>query len=447
MSDEALQKSIERALREGRDYGSNTSLAGKRTNLEFVSADPTGPLDLQHGRIAATGDALCRLLEACGASVTREYFLNDSEGSSKLRLLGESVSALYLENFGHSSSAPEGIVRDAFTRGVARELGERRGNELLLVPDAERIAVCTHEAREAAVTQHRQTLKRFGTHFDVWTSESALRRDRLVDSMIDKLRAAGHAYEKNGVLWLKSTAFGDEADRPLVRGGSDYTYLAADIAYHAYRFERDFELLINIWTAQHQQYVARTQAALRAAGFETQRLEVLLCGDAVALRDGEPWQIEEREPSLSEALEEFDADNLRLLLLLGEYSEPVRIEREVALRDDESNPAYALRLLPSRLNTLLRQSQAQPETQNPVSGTESHLARLVALWPDEVETAARERRPQRIARFLLEMGEATRSLLSSTRPESNLSTDVLRAASVVTENGLRMLGVEPRTNF
>jgi arginyl-tRNA synthetase len=447
MSDNSLHQSIHDALSQGRDYGANRVLDARRVNVEFVSADPTGPLDLQHGRLAVSGDALCHLLASCGASVTREYFLNDIETSSKLKLLGESVAALYLAEFGQSTSSPEGAQRDPFTQHIARDLAASRGNELLLLPEDERISVSTHEAREAIVAGQKSTLKKLGVHFDVWTSESALRRDRLIEAIIEKLRDAGHTYESGGALWLRSTTFGDEADRPLVRASGEYTYLAADIAYHAYRLERNFDLLINIWTSEHRPYVPRTHAALKAAGFADEKLEVLVCEDARLLRDGETVQSNDSALSLDDALGEVDAENLRFLLLLSEWDSPAAIETEIATRDDESNPAYAARLLPSRLSTLLRQAESAASDSEQIGEAEKQLARFVALWPEEVESAARERRPQRIAKFVLEMSEAAHDLVSSSSPGQPLSSEVLRAAQVVAGNALRICGLEPRENF
>lgn len=447
MTTEALQRSIQTALDEGRDYGTSTLLRGQRINVEFVSADPTGPLTLQHGRIATCGDALCRLLEFCGASVTREYFLNDIETAPKLRLLGESVAALYLEHFGQNASAPEGAVRDGFTRQVAQELASLRGNALLLLPEAERIAESTHAARETAVAGHRSTLKKFRVHFDVWSSESTLRRDRLIDAMIETLRERGHVYEKDGATWLRTTNADDDADRPLVRGG-EYTYLAADIAYHAYRYERDFDRLINIWTSEHRPYVQRTHAALQLAGFNADSMEVLLCEDAALLRDGEPVQIEENAAGLDDALGDVEAETLRFLLLLADWSTPADVETEIAARDDENNRAYAARLLPSRLSTLLREAQAKHQGHGASwSDAEKQLARMVAVWPDDVEKAARERRPQWIAHLVLAMSQSVQSLLAHKRSDQNLSPQLLRAAQITANNALRILGIEPCEKF
>jgi arginyl-tRNA synthetase len=288
-------------------------------------------------------------------------------------------------------------------------------------------------------------LRALNVHFDVWNSESALIRDNRLQSAATRLQNAGHAYEQDGALWLKSTAFGDEADRPLRRKSGEWTYLASDIAYHAFRFERGFDLLINIWTSQHEQYVARTRAALEAAAYPAQNLEVVVCEDAQLLRDG----IAQRELLLDDALEIIEAENLRFLWLLSPWDEVSKIELETARRDDESNPAYAARLLPARLNVLLREAESRVpgELQSPPqewNDLQRQLARLVALWPDEALLAAQERRPQRVARFVLELAEATQQMLSASRPNGSTPAPLLRAAHIVATNALRVLGMKPK---
>jgi arginyl-tRNA synthetase len=448
MNDKELHEHIDQALDEGERYGGSTPASGRRVNVEFVSADPSGPLHLAHGRIAVAGDALCRLLSFSGADVTREYFLNDDETSAKMRLLGESVAAHYVRHFGHDEEMPEGVLADVFVHNVAQNIAEREGNALLLKPDAERISTFAHAAREAAVESQRQTLRALNVHFDVWNSESALMRDGRLESVVTRLQNAGHVYEKDGALWLQSTAFGDEADRPLRRKSGEWTYLASDIAYHAFRFERGFDLLINIWTSQHEQYVSRTHAALEAAGYPAQNLEVAVCEDTLLLRDG----VAQRELLLDDALEIVEAETLRFLWLLAPWNEVAKIEMETARRDDESNPAYAARLLPSRLNTLLREAEncASGELQNPApewSEPQRQLARLVALWPDEVALAANERRPQRVARFVSELAEATQQMLHASRPGGSTPAPLLRAAHTVATNALRVLGMKPTDQF
>jgi arginyl-tRNA synthetase len=468
MDDGFIEAQLSRAVREGERYGAGDTLKDRRINVEFVSADPTGPLPFALGRIAAAGDALCRVLEFQGADVTREFYLNDVESSSNMRLLGESVAAYYLESFHRAGERPEGALTSDFVRGVAEAIVQREGNRYLLVPDAERAAAFAHEARDAAVAAQKQALQKLGVRFDVWTSEAVLRREGRVSSALEKLRAAGHTYEKDGGLWLRTTAFGDEADRPLVRSGApgdgtgegQPTYLAADIAYHSFKFERGFDLLLNIWTKQHAPYVARTRAALQAAGYDPGKIEVILSEGAVWMRDG---SLQEEAFSLEDALHRLDCSSLRFWFLLHDWDVRIEIDTEIAQRDDEKNPAYAARLVPSRLGTMIRELEASASAQNITanqmdgswSDAEREVARLVALWPDAAETAALQREPQRIARSMNDLAIAVRRLLEASRPAATQpETDnsagrlpLLRAAQVTAFNALRLLGVEASETF
>ncbi len=456
MDDQQLLSTVARALEEERHYGAGAALKGTRINVEFVSAEPTRPLSLTGGRHAAVGEALCRVLELQGADVTREFYLNDVASSTKMRVMGESVAAHYLEAFGREVEWPEDALRDDFVRGVARRVIETEGNVYLLLPEEERIAAFTHQARESAVESQKKTLANFGVRFDVWTSEDVLRREGRVAVAIERLKERGHAYEKSRATWLRTTAFGDSADRPLVRANGDYTYLAADVAYHALKFARGFDVLIDLWTAQHAPYVARTRAALEATGYNPNQLQVLLCQGARLLHDGAPLHIGRGGGTytLDEALESIDSDTLRFLLVERNVEERLDIEKETATHDDESNPAYAARLAPSRLATLIRELEAAPaaSAEDGFTPEERELARLVALWPDEALTAAQGRAPQRVASFVSEFANAVRALLTASRPgesygRRNERLQLLKAAQITVSNALRVLGIEATERF
>jgi arginyl-tRNA synthetase len=493
MDDELLTRQVERALDEGERYGQGTALAGLRVNVEFVSSDPSGPLSLAAGRLAAAGDALCRILSLQGADVTREFFWNDAESSLKMRLLGESVAAFYLAAFGHEAEPPEGMLDDAFVRGVARDIAAREGNSYLLVPDSERIAAFARVACQAAMAAQKQALRDFGVRIDVWTSENALRQEGRVRSAIHKLQDLGHTYHRDGALWLRTTDFGDEADRPLTRPAAgapdgEPTYLATDIAYHIFKFERGFDLLLNIWTAEHQPYITRTRAALRAAGCRFADVEVLPCQGARWLHDGTPVAHGKAGGpfTLDEALHEVNCDTLRFWLLRRDWDATVDIDIEMARRDAESNPAYAARLAPARLSTMIgewearlnasRAAASRPDAvgdgstssdqgsdraSTPAwSAEERELARLMAVWPDTVETAARQREPRRVAQFVTQIAGAVRAVLAAARPgaASERAPDtpggvaearlqLLRAARVTVTNALHLLGMDASTRL
>ena len=466
LDEKYLNAQLNAAQQQGEQYGRSQLLAGERINVEWVSADPTGPLPAHAARIALAGESLCRILESSGATVTREYFLNDDETSSKLRLLGDSAYAWYRSAF-DSGAAREAennseILSDEWVRGVAREAVREDGNRWLLAPQSEAQAHFAHLAREAAVQAQREALEKLGVRFDVWSSESDLLSQGRIQAALDKLRARGHAYDRDGTLWLAATVLGDEADRPLTRRGRP-TYLATDIAYHDFKFQRGFSRLINIWNSQHASYVPRTRAALRAMGHDENALEVLVCEGVRARRDGIAISAQGSKVTLDQLLQEFSVPALHYFLIAPAWNDTAVIDSESAGRDDETNPAYALQLLPSRLRTLIGECEAKNENSVPLredfadwTPGESELRRLVALWPDELESAAQNLEPQRIARFALELAHATRDDLAATRAATenaradealNARLQLLNAARVVARQALHLLGIAARDNF
>ncbi len=444
MNDETLQSHLQIALSEGAKYGASQKLAGQRALVEFVSADPFGPLPFSLGRVAAVGDALCRLMENQGAQVTREWYLNDDETSAKMRLLGESVASHYLSALGQDHEPPEGVLNDSFVRDLGQEIAREDGNKFTLLPDDERAASFAHRARDEAVALQKRVLERLGVRFDVWTSESALKTEGRIDNALKKLRERNLIYDRDGAQWLRTTQFGDEADRVLVRAGGRPTYLASDIAYHIFKNERGFDLLLNVWTGEHKPYIERTRAALGASGCNVEKLEVLTSESARLLRDGRPLSRGANGDSFSldEALNSLDADTLRFFFVRQTPDERVAID-DSSLGDDESNPAYAARLLPHRLQTMIAEAQAKDLAKDiEYSNEEREMVRLVALWPDTVNNAADERAPHRVAAFLLDLANATRDVLKSSRPDAPVANvEVLQAAQVVAQNALRVLGM------
>ena len=445
MNDETLRSHLQTALSQGADYGTSQTLNGKRILVELVSADPDGPLGFSLGRIAAFGDALCRLLASQGANVTREWYLNDDETSAKMKLLGESVASHYLDALGQNHEPPEGLITDNFVRELGARIAREDGNKYLLIPESERAANFAHRARDEAIAVQRRVLERIGVRFDVWTSESSLKNEGRVENALKKLRERGLITERDGAEWLQTTRFGDDADRVLVRAGGRPTYLASDIAYHIFKNERGFDLLLNIWTSEHKPYVERTRAALSAAGCDAQKLEVLTCENARLLRDSRPISrgANGDDFSLDEVLNTLDADTLKFFFLRQSADESIAIDDEIARRDDETNPAYAVRLLPTRLQTMISQAQATGASKEiEYSNEEREIARLVALWPDTIRNATLERAPHRIVAFLVDLANSTRDVLKSSRVDApGANIEVLQSARVVAQNALTVLGL------
>ncbi len=484
MSDDFLRSTLELAAREGAHFGAGDALAGQRILVEFVSADPTGPLPFLAGRHAALGESICRLLENQGARVTREFYLNDATASPKIRSLGEGVAHWYLEAFGRgqngSSTSTNGAstngAGDAFVRGVAAELARRDGAKWLNSSREERIAVGAAAALESAIDAQKSTLERMGVRFDNWVSESSLRREGRVEAALEKLQGRGFTFEKDGAMWLQTSKFGDETDRVLRRSNGELSYFAGDIAYHIWKGEREFSRIINVWGAEHEPYIARTKAALQAAGTDATRFEFVVCAGATLKRDGATLRLGSGGGPLmlEEELGEIEGDALKFHFLSAPRAKIAEIDLEIARRDDESNPAYAARLLPSRLARLERQAQGQmgaidtfaaSSEPAPVewSPGERELARLITLWSDEAGEAATHLAPERVTRFVLELSDATRILLQSAPDTisgaagaaSNAASgmllaqkiELLRAAKSAAATALRLLGIEAREKF
>lgn len=463
MSDDFLRSTLETATRQGAHFGAGQALSGERILVEFVSADPTGPLPFVSGRHAALGESICRLLEWQGARVTREFYLNDATSSSKIRALAESVSHWYLHAFGRGSGPVAQGADDAFARGVAAELARSDGAKWLDSEPNERALRCAQAALDSAIASQKATLERFGVRFDDWVSESSLAREGRVERALENLQNGGFTTEKEGALWLSTSRFGDEADRVLRRQNGEITYFAGDIAYQLGKAERGFERIITVWGSEHEPYIARTKAALQAAGCDVSRFEFITVGGATLQRDGTTLRLGSGGGPLilEEELGEIDGNALKFHFLSVPRAKIAAIDIQIARRDAESNPAYAAQLLPSRLARLERETQGQMGSHftdaevemSRWSKGERELARLVALWSDEALEAALHREPARVARFVAEMSEATRELLAQSAPNEMPRAalpqrlQLLRAARGAATAALRLLGIEARENF
>ncbi|HEX9995684.1 MAG TPA: arginine--tRNA ligase [Abditibacterium sp.] len=462
MSDDFFRSTLEQATRDGAHFGAGEVLASQRILVEYVSADPTGPLSFVAGRHAALGESLCRLLEWQGARVTREFYLNDATSSSKIRLLGEGVAHWYLEAFGRAPKRESEGISDVFVRGIAAELARRDGAKWLDSSPEERIGAGSRAALESAVAAQKATLERFGVRFDEWVSETDLRNEGRVEALFERFAERGLSYSSDGALWLKTSAFGDEADRVLQRRDGKPTYFAGDMAHHLWKAERGYNRIINIWSVEHKPYITRTKAALQAAGCDLESFEFLVAEGAVLKRDGATLRLGSGGGPLllEEELEEIGSDALKFYFVGTPAAKTAEIDLEIARRDDETSAAYAAQLLPSRLARLEREAQGKMAASDAArtadetaewSPGEREVARLVALWSDETAEAALCRDPSRVTRWVGEMSAATRVLLEKTAPHSNVPLpqrlQLLRAALHATTGALKLLGMEAHEKF
>jgi arginyl-tRNA synthetase len=404
-----LRANVRTILEQGKDYGRGNAGEGQKVLLEYVSANPTGPLHVGHGRWAALGSTLANVMNAAGYRVTQEFYINDA-GNQMLNL-GRSV--LYrLEG----REIPTGDAGKEFYGGssiaeVAEAARAQIADELAPMDEEAKIRRLTDFARDFYLTQQQETLNRLHVHFDAWFSERKLHAEKEVDRAIALLKERGHLYEQDGALWLRSTAFGDDKDRVVVRENGLPTYLAADIAYHWDKLSRGYDTAVNIWGADHHGYVPRMKAAVQALGYPESAIEVLI-GQLVSLyRGGEPVRMSKRTGemvTLDEVIDEVGPDAARYFLIMRSADTPLDFDLDLAKQQNSDNPVFYVQYAHARIGSILRNAAEQgfPEEralQSDLSGLghpdERKLMLRLAAFPDEVAKAAVAREPHRIARY------------------------------------------------
>jgi arginyl-tRNA synthetase len=435
-------------------YGRVNIGKGRCVQVEFVSANPTGPLHIGHGRGAATGDVLARILEATGHRVQREYYINDV--GTQMDTLGRSVLLRYQQLLGRKLEFPDTCYQGDYIRDLAREMLELHGNSYRDTPEAEAVPVFTRHAADRILAGIREDLDLFGVHHDEWFRERSLYESGAVDRTIATLKAAGHIFEKDGALWFRSTAFGDEKDRVVVRANGLTTYFASDLAYHQNKFERGFELVINLWGADHHGYVARMQAAVMALGRKPDSLKLLLVQLVNLLRKGKPVAMSTRAgefETLRAVLEEVGRDAARFIFLTRRSDSPLDFDLELAKEKTAENPVYYVQYAHARICSLMRLAE---ERHLPLEG--SHLSRLnlpeelalikeLSFFPEVVENSARFLEPHRITYYLTQLASTFHSYYNHHRmiqDDTDLAQARLSLAGAVRialRNGLELLGV------
>lgn len=385
---------------------------GKRVQVEFVSANPTGPLHLGHGRGAAVGQALSNLLEAAGYRVEKEYYINDA--GRQVGLLGESVFARYQELTGGSYPFPEEGYRGEYVRDLARSIagteGDKyKGSDFQSVKD-----YFTEKAMGEMLRLIREDLESFGVHFDTWQSEKELYSTGEVTRTINYLRGKGFIYEHEGALWFKATAFGDEKDRVIVKSGGDYTYFASDMAYHKKKVDAGFGELIDIWGADHHGYIQRVKSALEACGYPGDRLKVVLVQMVSLSRKGVPVQMSKRAGefvTLKEVINEVGADTAKFIFLTRRPDSHLEFDLEAAKEASAENPVYYVQYANARINSIFRRASEQGIAPHPSrtdltllrEPEEIRLMKKLLYYPALFEAAARAREPHRITYYLQEL--------------------------------------------
>jgi arginyl-tRNA synthetase len=449
---------LARVSREGEGYGRWGVGEGKRVLVEFVSANPVGPLHVGHGRWAALGDALCNLLQAVGYGVDREFYLNDY--GSQMEVFAASVEARYLQLAGVPAEFPEQGYHGEYITEIAGVLLEEDGGSLVEAPQEERREQLGERAYRKVLAGIQDSMASFGVRFDTWFSERELQRGGAVEEVVRALVRDGLAYEKDRAVWMATSRFGDDKDRVLVRSNGSPTYFASDIAYHLNKMSRGYDHLINIWGADHHGYVRRMQAAMEARGYAG-ALEVIL-GQLVNLkRGGEPVRMSKRTGEMitfDELLEEVGRDVARYIFLTRSQDTTLDFDIELAKEQSMENPVYYVQYAHARICSILRYGRekgVEVSAEVPELDTlrllqaeeEMDLALKIFELEELVRDAALDRAPHRLTRYLEELAAAFHVFYHNHRVISDdprLTEARLFLALCVRQalrNGLSILGV------
>jgi len=438
-------------------YGASAIGEGCKIQVEFVSSNPTGPLHVGHGRGAAVGDSVARILAFSGYDVQREYYINDS--GRQIRTLGLSVLLRYRELFGETVDFPETCYQGDYIVDLARAMKTRDGNRMLSQDEDAAITACARYAAGVIIAGIREDLLDFGVSFDQWFSEQSLYDSGRVEACIAVLREKQQVYEKDGALWFRSTAFGDEKDRVVVRNNGITTYFASDIAYHQEKFERGFDRVIDVWGADHHGYIPRMKAAVEATGAAPEHFQVILVQLVNLLRGGVPVAMSTRAGEfvpLQDVVREVGRDAARFLFLTRHYDSPLDFDLEVAKQKTNDNPVYYVQYVHARIASIRRKAGAELPSGGPVdpralaaltTPEDVQLIKQLNRFPEIIEAAARFREPHRVTFYLMALAGAFHSYYNRQRvlTEDPVATRgrlyLVTAVQKVIRNGLTLLGV------
>ena len=442
-------------LKASKDYGKGSVLAGVRVNLEFISANPTGPLHLGHTRWAAVGDSLGRVLSAAGADVKREFYINDR--GNQMDLFGASVEAAAL-----GYPIPEDGYKGAYIADLAKEVVASDAS-ITTLPEGQRHAAFREAAYALQLKDQQRVLDTFGTHFDVWFSERSLHDQGAVEHGLEKLRKQGHVFEEEGAVWLRTTDFGDDKDRVLTKSDGSLTYFSSDTAYYINKRERGFDICVYMLGADHHGYVNRLKAIAACAGDDPEYNIDVLIGQLVKIMEGgEEVKLSKRAGTiitLEELVEKVGVDAARYTLIRYPVDTPMVMDIDILKRNTNENPVYYVQYAHARITAVLRNAAdlnvsvdlSAFDSSQLVHDRENELLGALAEFPRVVQSAAELRQPHRVARYLEELAGTYHGFYADCRvlpmgeenPSPLHTARLLLCASTkqVIKNGLDLLGV------
>lgn len=452
IKNEVLYKELKEILNSKEKYGSSIADKKEKVMVEFVSANPTGPLHIGHGRGAAIGDSLARILKHIGHNVTKEYYLNDV--GNQMQVLAESTKIRYLQLKGENIDFPEDHYQGDYIKDIAKRLIEEGKN-------IDEIDFKKESVKDILKTID-DDLKAFAVEFDIWFSEAdiALDKDENGKTQVDKsceyLLEKDDAYIQDGALWLRSTQYGDDKDRVLKRTDGRYTYLASDLAYHKNKFDRGFTKLVNLWGADHHGYVARIKACVQMLGYKGEALEVILYQLVSLVRNGQPVAMSTRSGefiTLKEVIDEVGKDACRFFFLLRAPDSQLEFDLELAKKQTSENPVFYVQYVNARCNSIIEESKKRndlidkPDLSLIITKEERELIKQLAGFCDTLILCEKNMSPHYFTMYLIELADKYHSFYEKCRvlsDDANLTSarlKLIEAVMIIIKNALGLLGI------
>ncbi|MTH54059.1 arginine--tRNA ligase [Bacillus mangrovi] len=456
MDNSYLADLVPAILKAGEAYGETNVGNGEKLQVEFVSANPTGTLHLGHARGAAVGDALCSILAKAGYDVSREYYINDA--GNQINNLALSIEARYMQALGEEFPMPEDGYHGQDIKEIGQKLADEYGERFKSQPGDERLGFFREYGLKFEMDKLKKDLDEFRVPFDVWYSETSLYENGKIDSALATLREQGHIFEEDGATWFRSTQFGDDKDRVLIKKDGSYTYLTPDIAYHKDKLDRGFTKLINIWGADHHGYIPRMKAAIEALGYGKDTLEVEIIQLVHLYKDGEKMKMSKRTGkavTMRELTEEVGLDAVRYFFAMRSADTHMDFDLDLAVSKSNENPVYYAQYAHARICSMLRQGEEQGLTfgaddvlSGGLSEKETDLLKKLGEFPEAIADAANKRIPHRITNYIFDLASTLHSFYNAEKvldPEnvakSKARLALMKATQQTLKNALTLIGV------
>ncbi len=450
-ADDYLFDELQSILDSGAEFGKTESQKDQKVLVEFVSANPTGPLTVGHGRNAVLGDTVARLLEWAGAKVDREYYFNDA--GRQMRVLGQSVQARYAEVLGEDSEFPEGGYEGEYIKDIAQELATETDSLSL---DSEDWKPFKEKAEEAIFADISNTLERMNIKMDSFFNEHSLYSDGSIDNTVEKLRNLGLVYDKDGAVWFKTTEFGKEKDTVLIKSTGEPTYRLPDIAYHANKLDRGYDLCLDVFGADHIATYPDVLSGISSLGYDTEKVDVVIYQFVTIVKDGQPFKMSTRKANfitLDELMDEVGSDVTRFFFLMRSPNTHLEFDIAQAKEAGDKNPVFYLQYAHARIASILRKAEkeysfdSETDLSNLTHEKEEALIKTLLRFPEMIESAAEAREPHRLINFLNDVASAFTGFYHDCRIigiESGIAQariELCKATSQVLRNGLTILGI------